>query len=230
VNWYLVEDEGRLTAVDAGLPGFKTSLESDLAALGFSPADVEAVVLTHSDADHTGLAAVLHDAGARVLIHAADEPKLRKPGPKSGDAHPVRLLRHMWRPSVWRFFGGMVSAGGGRPTKLDGAQTFTGDEVLDVPGRPRVTATAGHTAGHCAFLFEDRRALFVGDELCALNPITGARGPQLVGDGLNESNAGCLESLAAIESLEADVLLPGHGEPWRDGVTTAVQRARAVGV
>ena len=56
VNWYLVEDEGRLTAIDAGLPGFKRQLEAYLESLGRRLDDVEAVVLTHSDSDHTGLA------------------------------------------------------------------------------------------------------------------------------------------------------------------------------
>ncbi|MGH2948155.1 MAG: MBL fold metallo-hydrolase, partial [Solirubrobacteraceae bacterium] len=56
VNWYLVEEQGRLSAVDAGLPGFADRLEADLARLGHRVGDVEAVVLTHSDGDHTGVA------------------------------------------------------------------------------------------------------------------------------------------------------------------------------
>jgi hypothetical protein len=36
------------------------------------------------------------------------------------------------------------------------------------------------------------------------------------------------ESLAAIESLEANLLLPGHGEPWHGSPTAAVAQARAV--
>jgi glyoxylase-like metal-dependent hydrolase (beta-lactamase superfamily II) len=51
VNWYLVEDEGRLTAVDAGLPGFRRQLEAYLESLGRRLGDVEAVVLTHSDSE-----------------------------------------------------------------------------------------------------------------------------------------------------------------------------------
>jgi glyoxylase-like metal-dependent hydrolase (beta-lactamase superfamily II) len=93
VNWYVVEDRGRLTVVDAGLPRFADDLERRLAAIGHRPSDVDAVVLTHSDSDHTGVAPTLREAGARVLIHAADEKSLRKPGPKSGDAAPSRLLR-----------------------------------------------------------------------------------------------------------------------------------------
>ncbi|HWC27878.1 MAG TPA: MBL fold metallo-hydrolase, partial [Solirubrobacteraceae bacterium] len=64
VNWYLVEEGGKLSAVDAGLPGFARELESDLARIGLAVGDIEAVVLTHSDVDHTGIAPVLRDAGA----------------------------------------------------------------------------------------------------------------------------------------------------------------------
>ena len=65
VNWYLVEEDGRLTAVDAGLPKFRETLEADLRAIGRAPGEVDAVVLTHSDSDHTGVASALRDAGAR---------------------------------------------------------------------------------------------------------------------------------------------------------------------
>jgi glyoxylase-like metal-dependent hydrolase (beta-lactamase superfamily II) len=226
VNWYLIEDQGRLTAVDAGLPGFRKRLEPDLAALNHLPADVAAVVLTHSDSDHTGLAVALRDAGARVLIHSADEPALRRPGPKSGEASPAKAVREMWRPAFWRFIGGMARAGGARPPKIEGAETFADGDVLDVPGRPRVVHTPGHTAGHCVLLFESHRALFTGDELCMRNPITGVVGPQLMPRFTNVSNDQCVESLVVIEPLEADLLLPGHGEPWLGAPATAVDLAR----
>jgi glyoxylase-like metal-dependent hydrolase (beta-lactamase superfamily II) len=228
VNWYLVEDGGRLTAVDAGVPGFRARLEADLAALGHVPGDVEAVVLTHSDADHTGLAAPLHDAGARVLINSADDATLRKPGPKSGDGSPVNALRELWRPQLWRLIIGLgVRGGAARPTKFEGAETFEDGDVLDVPGSPRVIATPGHTAGHCAIYFEQHGVLFVGDEMCTWNPMTGKRGPQLMPRSFNVSTAQCLRSLDAIEGVNADVLLHGHGDPWRGGVSAAVEHARA---
>src|SRR5947207_7959377 len=168
VNWYLVEDRGRLTAVDAGLPGFKGSLGSDLNTLGFHLEDIEALLLTHSDADHTGLTGALHEGGARVLIHQLDEPTLRKPGPKSGDGKPINLLSQMWRPTLWQLIGTMVIHGGARPTKFEGAETFE-EGVLEVPGRPRIVPSPGHTRGHCAFHFEEHWALLVGDAMCTYN-------------------------------------------------------------
>ena len=226
VNWYVVEDGGRLTAIDAGLPGYAKSLEADLAAAGYKLGDVEAVVLTHSDADHTGMAGRMRDAGARVLIHEADEPKLRKPGAKSGDASPPHMLAQMWRPAFWRFMGPMARGGGARPPKIEGAETFTDGAVLDVPGKPRAVHTPGHTEGHCVIAFESHGALFVGDELCTWNPLTGERGPRLMPKVFDVSYAQCVESLARVESLDAELILAGHGDPWVGTPAAAAARAR----
>jgi hypothetical protein len=47
--------------------------------------------------------------------------------------------------------------------------------------------------------------------------------------GFNLSSAQALESLSNLENLDANVLLFGHGEPWRDGPAAAVARARELG-
>jgi glyoxylase-like metal-dependent hydrolase (beta-lactamase superfamily II) len=218
VNWYLLEDSGRFTAIDAGLPGFRKTLDADLSELGVSPDAIEALILTHSDADHTGLAGALHDAGTRVLIHSTDDEKLRRPGAKSGDAAPIHILPQLWRPTLWGMIVVMTSNGGGRPPSFTGAAKFSSGDVLDVPG---------HTPGHCAFHFESHRALFVGDAMCNWSPMTGRRGPQLMPRSFNESNQAALQSLDALEPLEADITLFGHGDPWTSGVGAAVTEARA---
>lgn len=225
VNWYVVEDAGRLTAVDAGLPGYGETLDADLARLGFSTADIAAVVLTHSDGDHTGLASRMREAGARVLIHALDAPGLAKPGPKSGDAAPIKAVPLLWCPALWRFMGHMMRNGGAHPPSLEGAETFEDGAVLDVPGRPRALHTPGHTAGHCALHFEQHGALFVGDALCTWNPLTGRRTPQLMPKRFNEDNAACRRSLERIAAVDAGVLLPGHGDPWHGSAAAAAARA-----
>jgi glyoxylase-like metal-dependent hydrolase (beta-lactamase superfamily II) len=227
VNWYLVKEGDALTAVDAGLPGFADTLEEDLRAHDLEAGQVEAVVLTHSDGDHTGLSTRFRETGAQVSIHEADAATLAKPGPKSGDAAPVKLVREMWRPALWRFMVHMGRRGGGHPPGLETDATFGDGEVLDVPGRPRVLYTPGHTAGHSAILFGDRGVLFVGDSLCTWNPLTGSRGPQLMPHAFNEDNRACLSSLEAIAGADAGVLLPGHGDAWHGSPAVAAERARA---
>ena len=218
VNWYLVKDGDSLTAIDAGLPGYRRMLDPDLR--------VEAVVLTHSDSDHTGLASLFRERGARVLIHSADTAALAKPGPKSGDAAPKHLLRQMWRPGMLRFMGHMVRYGGGRPPRIDGPETFGDGDVLDVPGRPKVIHTPGHTAGHSSILLGERGVLFAGDAVSTWNPVTGARAVGLMPPFTNEDNGTAVASLDAVGAADAGLLLPGHGDPWHGSMAVAAAQAR----
>src|SRR3954470_24205586 len=55
-NWYLVEEDSRVTVVDAGVPSSWDSLQDALSRIGRSRNDVEAVVLTHAHFDHVGFA------------------------------------------------------------------------------------------------------------------------------------------------------------------------------
>jgi glyoxylase-like metal-dependent hydrolase (beta-lactamase superfamily II) len=226
VNWYLVEDEGGLVAVDAGLPGFAARLEDDLRRIGRTPRDVTAVVLTHSESDHTGVAPQLRDAGARVLIHADDDATLRKPGPKGGDASVPHALASLRHAAARKVIGHIIRNGGMKPAKIEGAETFADGDVLDVPGRPRVVHTPGHTRGHCVLLFEGKGVLFVGDAMCAHEIISPDRRPALMPSYVNVDTAQAVASLARLEPLEAGVVLFGHGEPWRDGPAAAVASAR----
>ena len=49
----------------------------------------------------------------------------------------------------------------------------------------------------------------------------GSRGSQLAQKAL--------ASLANLDGIKADMLLPGHGDPWTDGVDEAIRRARTAG-
>jgi glyoxylase-like metal-dependent hydrolase (beta-lactamase superfamily II) len=87
----------------------------------------------------------------------------------------------------------------------------------------------GHTDGSAAILLEDRGILFTGDVLCTYNAYTGRTGPQIMPSGLNADTQRALASLANLGGIKAGMLLPGHGEPWTDGVQDAIRRARAAG-
>jgi glyoxylase-like metal-dependent hydrolase (beta-lactamase superfamily II) len=123
----------------------------------------------------------------------------------------------------------MVANGGGRPTKIAEVSTFADGATLDVPGRPRVVGTPGHTHGHCALLFEQHGVVFTGDALCSRNPLTGRDGPQLMPSAFNASTEQALGSLDRLSGLAASHLLFGHGDPWTDGARAAVERARELG-
>jgi glyoxylase-like metal-dependent hydrolase (beta-lactamase superfamily II) len=225
VNFYLVEDGG-LTMVDAALPGFREQLETFLRERGQTLADLDALVLTHAHPDHVGLAETVRAAGVRVYVHEADADQAR-----TGKSHKRErsLLPYLRYGSTWRLLGLGLRAGGLRATTIESVSTFADGAQLDVPGRPRVIHTPGHSPGEVVLHFEGRGALFAGDALCTWNPLTGRPGPQLMSGAFALSNERAMASLDRIEPIEAGVLLPGHGDPWTGGVAEAVARAREAG-
>jgi glyoxylase-like metal-dependent hydrolase (beta-lactamase superfamily II) len=101
-------------------------------------------------------------------------------------------------------------------------------EVLDVPGSPRVVHAPGHTAGNCALFLEDRSLLFSGDALVTLDMTRGRTGPQIIRGPVTEDADLALESLDELAATNAETVLPGHGEPWPNGIRSAVDIARRV--
>jgi glyoxylase-like metal-dependent hydrolase (beta-lactamase superfamily II) len=221
VNWYAVENGGRWTVFDAGVPGFWPQLERQ----GIRPDAVEAVVLTHAHADHVGVADRLRAGGARVYVHEGDRELATTAKPFG--KNEASMLPYLRYPMAWRLLAHLGRGGALKPQRIGEVTTFRDGETLDVPGRPRVIHTPGHTAGHCAFVVDS--TLVVGDLLCTLNPLTGKRGPQLMPSAFNLSSQQILDSLGKVQAVEAETLVFGHGEPWTEGVRAAVERARAVG-
>jgi glyoxylase-like metal-dependent hydrolase (beta-lactamase superfamily II) len=226
VNYYLVEDGPGLTLVDAGLPGFLDGLAALLRERGRRLAEIDAVVLTHAHADHVGVAEAVRVAGVPVHVHEADAEMARTGKPHKRERGMLPYLRHR---AARRLLVSAARSGGMRTTKIAQVTTFSGDVELDVPGRPRAIHTPGHSPGHAVLHLPDRGILFAGDALVTWNPLTGRPGPQLMPGAFSLSSEQAMRSLERLEPLDAGLLLPGHGDPWADGVATAVARAREAG-
>jgi glyoxylase-like metal-dependent hydrolase (beta-lactamase superfamily II) len=225
-NWYLVEDAGHITIVDAGFPRSWALLRSALDELGRTPADVEAVVLTHAHADHVGFAErVRIEWDVPVWLHERERSLSRHPLNYEKEHGP---LRHR-NPKLLLIAAAMVRAGVLKTPPIGDARAFAEEVELDVPGRPRPVFTPGHTHGHTALHFPDRGTVIAGDALATAEPYTGKRGPRLM------SGASCVDSMEAMASLAriadtgARTVLVGHGPPWTGGAREAVERAREAG-
>jgi glyoxylase-like metal-dependent hydrolase (beta-lactamase superfamily II) len=226
VNWYLLEEGGKVTIVDAGCPSYRPQLDGALREIGRTISDVEAIVLTHAHIDHIGFSQVLQDErGTPVYAHELEVPQATTGKPPSTEgSYITAMLRHR---TARRVVFHIARNGGARPPKLARVQTFSDGEQLDLPGRPRVVFTPGHSPGHCVLHAESEGAAFTGDALCGWHTVTGEQGPILPPAEFSNSMAGARESLSRIEGLDVQTLYFGHGEPWGKGAAAAVAEARA---
>lgn len=220
VNSYLVEDSGEVTIIDAGVPGFYRDIPRELAAMGRTVADVRALVLTHGHTDHIGFAERLRrEQGIPVSVHEMDADLARGdvPNPSKGFG-PTKL------GPLLGFLFFTILRGGLRTPKLREVATFGDGATLDVPGSPRVILTPGHTPGSAALHVPSLGALFVGDAFATYAVTTGARGPQVAPFTADAAEA--VASLPRLEAVSAELVLPGHGDPWTGGIQEAIRLVR----
>jgi glyoxylase-like metal-dependent hydrolase (beta-lactamase superfamily II) len=188
---------------------------------------VEAVVLTHGHFDHMGFAKRARiELGVPLYAHERERPVVRHPWRYPHENSRLPYFRH---PRFVRIFTAMGAQGALLVTGTDDVRTFGDEGTLDVPGRPRIVFTPGHTYGHCALHFPDRGTVIAGDAIVTLNPYTGDEGPRIVAGAATADSALNLSSLDALAGTGAETVLTGHGAPWRRGAAEAVAEARANG-
>lgn len=226
-NWYVVDDGGRLTVIDTGFPGHYRLFRAGLRSMGRNIGDVDAIVITHAHADHTGFAPRLSRAsGAPIYVHAADVELVR---------HPLHLpwgglLTNAWRPYTASMLGHAVAHGLFRMRTIRSPKPMQDQDLLDIPGRPLVVHVPGHTPGDVVVHLTERGVLFSGDALVTRDLFTGKNTPpQVTSPMLNANYREAVQHLNKVENLGPVTLLPGHGRPWtgdaRDAVAAASEAA-----
>lgn len=224
-NFVLITEGDEITLVDSGYPRDRRLLEAAVRQTGHEVSDLSAMLLTHAHVDHLGSAEWLRrDHGIPVHTHTVEAAHAR--GEVDEVVSELDLLVRLWNPNVLRFTLNAVTSGALKHERLAQVSTFADEEVLDVPGRPTAVFTPGHTSGHSAFHLADRGVLISGDALITVDVWDhGRRGPQLIRPQFNADNDRARSSLDRLAGCDAEVVVPGHGRPYRGSPAQAVEEA-----
>lgn len=188
--------DGGVTLIDAGLPykAARTRLLAGLRAIGASAEDVRAVVVTHAHPDHTGgLAALVEQSGAEVLVHERDAIYLR-------DGRSPRTGRGTTRTFA----------------KATPTREFQDGEEL--PGGLRVVHVPGHSPGHVALLHAASGVLVPGDAVVNLAGVRYAPAFLCTDAGRNRTSAA-----DRLGDLDFDLVAFTHGPELRRNAKAAVR-------
>lgn len=224
-NFYLLVDGDDVTVIDAGCSREWGKLDSGLRANGLTPEQIAGFMITHVHSDHFGLAMRASAEEMRVAVHEDDEA--RALGTYRGRFSASVSELPIFKPAALRNMLPLVFAGVTDVEHIDSVETFTDGQTLDVPGNPIAIHTPGHTEGHTMFHCPEVGILFTGDGLVTMDLLGPRKGPQHMNEVFDLDTAQARSSLDRIVHLEADLLLPGHGEPWVGRPADAVALARS---
>lgn len=196
VNCYLVKSGTGYVLIDTGPSNRRSCIEQELEDGGCTPENLELIILTHGDFDHTGNADYLREKfDAKIAMHYGDLEMVRH-----GDMFWNRkghFLIKMIAPVLFGF---------GKSERFRPDLHIDDEHSLSEYGfDAKVIYLPGHSKGSIGILTDDGD-LFCGDLLInneepTLNSII---------DDNEEAN----ESVEKLKSLELKTVYPGHGKKF----------------
>jgi glyoxylase-like metal-dependent hydrolase (beta-lactamase superfamily II) len=223
VNWVLLRDGTDLTLIDTGYPGDLDRVIASIGEIGCRPEDVRAVLLTHAHVDHMG--AANHFAQRYSVPVYTDETEARHARREFLEqASRLDVAKNLWRPGVAPWLSRVMRVGVTQDVRIPTAQAFPTDGPLDLPGRPVPVPTRGHTSGHTTYLIPAAGAVATGDELVTWHAVTRHRGPHVLPDFFSHGDSA--KAIDVLATLDAEVILPGHGTALHRPIADAIREAK----
>jgi glyoxylase-like metal-dependent hydrolase (beta-lactamase superfamily II) len=190
------------------------------------------VVITHQHIDHLGLVDIVaRRSGAEVAVidKAVDFVENFGASAELDDAFAMGLMRRHGIPedvtsvllTVSRGFRAWGAAAKVSRPLVDGETYAMRDRTIEVLHRP------GHSPSDTVFWDEERRILLAADHLIekiSSNPLI-AR-PLDGSDERTQALVTYIDSLRKTREMPAELILPGHGEPFTDHVALIDERFR----
>ena len=197
VNCYLIETGTGFVLIDTGGSNKRSGLEKELESAGCKPGDLELIVLTHGDFDHTGNCAFLRKKfGTKIAMHPDDSGMVER-GDMFSNRESGNILFRMISPLLFGF--------GKSDRFVPDLYIEEGYDLSEFGWDAQALSIPGHSKGSIGILTA-KGDLFCGDLLAntdkpALNSIM---------DDLGAAQA----SVDKLRKLEIHTVYPGHGKPF----------------
>lgn len=197
VNTYLLKTNKGFILIDTGTSNQRKNLEKELEGAGCKPGNLQLIILTHGDFDHTGNAASLKNKfGSKIAMSEHDSGMLERGdmfwNRKKSNAF-IRILAPI-----------LIGFGKTNMVKPD----FYINERFDLSQyglRAKILSTPGHSKGSIGILTNEGN-YFCGDLLDNVKKA----GINSIMDNLEEAKA----SIEKLKMLEITMVYPGHGKPF----------------
>jgi glyoxylase-like metal-dependent hydrolase (beta-lactamase superfamily II) len=211
VRAFVLQHGDELLVMDSLFNGDAAPILAQLDALGRSATEITRIIVTHGHRSHLGgLATLAQLSEAPVYAHEWEADIIA--GQRA--AQPVS-----WRPQSpiqsYPFqVGNNLNISKHRPQTVDHF-VHDGDQI----GPLTVVHTPGHSPGHLAFWWPEKKALFVGDAI-----VTWPRF-ELGWRGFLLNPTQHRQSIRHLAEFDSQILCTGHGDPILKGASQQIRAA-----
>lgn len=196
VNCYLIKTETGFVLIDTGASNKRMELEKDLENAGCTPGNLNLIVITHGDFDHTGNAKYLREKfSAKIAMHSDDCGMVEQ-----GDMFSNRKGNFFIKKLAPFLFGFGKSERFNPDLYLE-----DGDDLSEYGLNANIIHIPGHSKGSIGILTTDDD-FFCGDLL------ENTKSPGL--NSIMDDKAAADISIEKLKSLEIKTVYPGHGESF----------------
>ena len=200
VNCYLLETNSGYILIDTGCSSKRSDLEKELENAGCKPGNLNLIMLTHGDFDHTGNAAYIKKKYHTIIgMHPEDSPIV-----EHGNMFLNRKRGNFFQSWVVKTLFGFGKSQRFKPD----LKITDGFDLIEYGLKAKVIHIPGHSKGSIGILTTDGK-LICGDLLENTDNVDNPKINSLM-DDLETANG----SIETLKKLKVDIVYPGHGKPF----------------
>lgn len=225
-NWIIVRSDEGFLLIDGGYPADTPLVLSSIEYLGLDPADAKAMLITHGHIDHTGSAAHFSRTyGTPVLCSPLELAHVQ--GREKHQVKAWQVIIRAWRPRVVKWAIHAIKAGSLSAAPATEAKAWTPELLRTLPGRPEAILVPGHTPGNASILLPEADAIATGDSFVTGHPLSRHMCPQMLHPMYHSEPASVLGATRVLDTVNASVILPGHGPALAKKLSDALASLRS---